>query len=155
MDITGALVSYQAYLRALWHARHYQLFARRDLTIAQTQLLLAVAYHSSTTVTALAKYFELSLPRVSKTVNFLLSKGYLQRMEATHDRRTHLLTLTSQGEEFVAQLWDDQLRDMQPLLERMTSSDLDQIALAWTRLAELSRPEFCPSLPIYYSILLR
>jgi DNA-binding MarR family transcriptional regulator len=66
------------------------------LAPAQMGTLMKVAMGPCTS-SALARHLAVSLPTVSKSVDMLVRRGWLERWVDTHDRRQTMLRLTAEG----------------------------------------------------------
>ena len=77
------------------------------LSVRQNDMLIAVRSMcfeapEGTSLTALAKRLEISLPSASIMVEALVEQGYLERGISTRDRRARLIRLTPTAESFYA-----------------------------------------------------
>jgi DNA-binding MarR family transcriptional regulator len=77
--------------------------AKGQMTIAQLRIL-ARLYQDVYTITDLAEWQGVSAPAMSKMVDVLEKKAWLERIAHTHDRRQVGLKLTAEGKKFFLSL---------------------------------------------------
>lgn len=110
-----------------------------DLRVEPNQYqLMQMLAHRDFTVTELARKRKVTLPSMSKTVNALVERGWVQRMDVPGDRRVVQVRLTEQGREAMGDARKLMLRIVQGALstlgddERQTLSDgLDVLHVAF------------------------
>lgn len=76
---------------------------KHEVTPIQIQLLIFIKYHikTKTTVSYLAKEFNLTKATVSDTIKILEQKNYIQKEIHFNDSRSYTITLTPKGTEMV------------------------------------------------------
>jgi DNA-binding MarR family transcriptional regulator len=80
----------------------YGVLQELDLSLTQMKMLHHLdAHHEECTVKELAELIGFSLPNVSRTVDSLLRRGYVERREDEHDRRMKRLRITQAGRDLV------------------------------------------------------
>jgi DNA-binding MarR family transcriptional regulator len=86
--------------------RHADQLLRRefDLGYAQFLVLMAVAEHGVCSQRGIATYLDLTEPAVSRQVEVLTARGYLDRRTNEQNRREHLLQLTLDGRQSYDQI---------------------------------------------------
>ena len=73
------------------------------LAPAQMATLMKVSV-GACTMSALARHLAVSLPTVSKSVDMLVRRGWLERWVDTHDRRQTMVRLTAEGRRVLAKI---------------------------------------------------
>ena len=68
------------------------------LSIPQFRALCFVERYDGASLSAVAEHLDLSLPTVSRMVNGLVERGYMQRRSSTDDRRHVSLSLRPRGQ---------------------------------------------------------
>lgn len=96
--------------------------AKGQMTIAQLRIL-ARLYHDIYTITDLAEWQGVSAPAMSKMVDVLEKKAWLERIAHTHDRRQVGLKLTAEGKKYFLNLRKTSRIKMAEQIEKMTDSD--------------------------------
>ncbi|MFX0095987.1 MAG: MarR family winged helix-turn-helix transcriptional regulator [Candidatus Hodarchaeota archaeon] len=100
----------QIFRSSLWaHAK------KENLSPIQMQFLMHIASHPGrySTVSQIAREFNLTQPTVSDAVKSLEMKKLIQRIHSRRDKRKHLLTLTHEGQKLTRKLkhWIDPFND--------------------------------------------
>lgn len=111
------------------------------LTGSQFAVLVGVAYRQGqqgVTIKGLAQYIHLAPTHVTTEVGRLIRKGFLVKCAAENDRRSVLVSLTSQGEETVATVSEFVLRVNDVLFSGVTANDIDHAESLFNRLSRNS-----------------
>jgi MarR family transcriptional regulator, transcriptional regulator for hemolysin len=121
VDLLTALGS-TSFRQLLW-----QKAAELDLTYAQSQVLFYVAEHPGCPMGEVGKAFGVTLPAVTRIVDRLEQKGFMQRGDHPLDRRVYVLEVTVAGAALVDELHALQLRGVAPVLRRMSPRDRERV----------------------------
>ena len=70
---------------------------RAGLSVPQFRALCFVDRYDGASLSAVAEHLDLSLPTVSRLVDGLVQRGYMQRRSSSDDRRHVALSLRSRG----------------------------------------------------------
>jgi DNA-binding MarR family transcriptional regulator len=117
----------------------FRALSEHELTLTQVKMLHELDRpECDLPLTELAATLSLSLPAVSRAIDALLDRGYVERREDEHDRRMRRVRITAGGrrvlkrlmeirlnmlERFAATLSDDERRDLAaalaPIVERI------------------------------------
>lgn len=105
------------------------------LTPIQIQVLIFVANHSQSqsTVSYLAKEFNLTKPTISDTIKILDQKEFIKKLRDTKDTRSYTIQLTAKGKQAVADT-DNFVAPLTNIIEK--STDIDKLAL-WQSITTL------------------
>jgi MarR family transcriptional regulator, transcriptional regulator for hemolysin len=76
----------------------------------------------------------LSLPTVSRLVDVLARRGWIERQVCSEDRRTRHLLLTATGREFVRQFSAARAADVRVFVERLSKAQCRHLAAALSEL---------------------
>ncbi len=74
-----------------------EMLADTDLTEQKWRVLRVLAEHETLDATRLADYSCLLLPSLTRIVNSMEKKGYIERCRNSSDRRRHEITITRKG----------------------------------------------------------
>ena len=72
----------------------------------------------------------LSLPTLSRSVDALVQRGYVRRVEDSADRRVKRLSLTAKGRRTIERLMEIRARDFEAALETLTEDERERLARA-------------------------
>lgn len=120
----------QVYRLLLWdHAKEL------GLSPIQIQLLIFVGHHQAAlcNVSYLAKEFNVTKPTISDAVRVLFQKGKIEKTYSETDRRAYTISLSSAGEEIVAQT----AGFAEPVQEIISKYDAGSQAQLFTFLSEI------------------
>jgi DNA-binding MarR family transcriptional regulator len=120
----------QAFRILLWEkAKVY------GLSPIQIQLLIFIKYHSQekTTVSYLAREFNLTKPTISDAVKVLLQKGFITKQTDSIDTRSYTVLLTEEGNAVV-----DQTQDFaNPVTDIVSKVDFQKKQAVWQTISTL------------------
>ena len=111
------------------------------LAPAQVGTLMKVSM-APCTMSALARHLSVSPPTVSKSVDMLVRRGWLERWVDKHDRRQTMVRLTTEGRRVLANIKKRTELHVRQSLVRLTASEREQL-VAVTRM--LSRVLVTPA----------
>lgn len=98
-----------------------------------------LAHPGAHTAKRLVEITRLSAPSVSRAVDELTAKGYLQRKENPEDRRSALLSLSVEGEEKAAQRRSWMQEHTQSLYDGLSQEERDLATKVLPRMSEVMR----------------
>ncbi len=106
--------------------KKYQFRDRSEITccgisVSQCYVLETLHTHGALTMNELAEKMYLSLSTVTRVVDELVKKGFVQREEDPADRRIRVIDLTSQGEAAFQKSWQNVLHSERAILENFPS----------------------------------
>ena len=96
------------------------------LAPAQMGTLMKVSV-APCTMSALARHLAVSLPTVSKSVDMLVRRGWLERWVDKHDRRQTMVRLTPEGRRVLASIKKRTQKHVERSLVRLTASEREQL----------------------------
>ena len=104
-----------------------------DLTPIQIQLLIFIHYHSidKSTVSYLAKEFNLSKATISDTIKTLIRKQFLEKVKISNDLRTYALQVTQEGIQIVT----DTENFPNPFLDIIKKINSDDKIVMWNTIS--------------------
>jgi DNA-binding MarR family transcriptional regulator len=108
----------------------------RDLGDSQMWVLHALAKGKNLT-SELARHHNVTTPTMSRIVDGLVDKGYVQRRHAAEDRRCIFLQLTDEGKELGQDIQQIFLQAMLDFLAPLSEDQLADIIRAYRHLAAL------------------
>ena len=93
---------------------------------AQMGMLMRVSA-SPCTISSLARHLAVSLPTISKSVDMLVRRGWLERWVDKHDRRQTMVRLTPEGRKVLAGIKKRTELHMRRTLAPLTSAEREQL----------------------------
>ncbi|HEX2309023.1 MAG TPA: MarR family winged helix-turn-helix transcriptional regulator [Jatrophihabitantaceae bacterium] len=107
-----------------------------EVTLPQLRMLVAIASHGPTTLSALAAATGQHLSNASRACDRMVASGWVTRNEHPADRRRLQISLTPAGRRIVTKVSDARRRMIMPILRRMPASGRVQLVAALTEFAE-------------------
>lgn len=98
-----------------------------DLSASQFRTLRFLKHHPGASLSQLADNVDVSMPSMSKAVDMLVVQGLVNRENAVEDRRRVLLSLTTAGEEMLAEMRTAMRACLAARLGNLNSDDLTLI----------------------------
>jgi DNA-binding MarR family transcriptional regulator len=92
------------------------------------------------TMSALARHLAVSAPTVSKSVDMLVRRGWLERWVDTHDRRQTMVRLTAEGRRVLASIKKRTELHVRQRLVGLTASEREQLVAVTRTLARVLAP---------------
>jgi DNA-binding MarR family transcriptional regulator len=111
-------------------ARRLRQQADKDITPSMLSALSNIEYRQPVTLGTLAESERVTPPTMTKIVARLTERGLVGRTPDPHDRRMHLLTLTPQGERFIARSRSRKNAYLARKLRRLDPSDVEALSEA-------------------------
>ena len=97
-----------------------------SLAPAQMGTLMKVSV-GPCTMSALARHLSVSLPTVSKSVDMLVRRGWLERWVDKHDRRQTMVRLTTEGRRVLASIKKRTETHVRHSLSGLTAAEREQL----------------------------
>lgn len=115
--------------------QRYQCRDRNDIccygiTPSQCYTLNALHEHGTLTMQALADILHLAISTVTRVVDQLVTKHYVARHSAPHDRRVCHVSLTDEGQRCVSTIQAGLIAREQAILERIPAVSRDHVIWA-------------------------
>ena len=122
----------------------------KDFKITTPQLLCLLEIKSKQPVSAtyVARQISLSPSTLVGILDRLESKGFVRRTRSESDRRAQLLTLTEEGETFVASAPSPLQDNFCKALSKLSALEQSSICLSLSRIVELMEAEEISASPI-------
>jgi DNA-binding MarR family transcriptional regulator len=115
------------------------------LSPSQVGTMMRLYHCGETGISEIAENLGITVAAASQLVDRLVQQGYLERSEASKDRRFKQVTLTSAGRELVRSGIEARLKWMEQLTEKFSPEDqrtLSEALLLLTEAARRLEPEF-------------
>jgi DNA-binding MarR family transcriptional regulator len=139
-----ALVSH---LMRVSHVETFDLIARLDLSFTQIKALCALdAETEERSVKALAESMGVSLPAMSRAVDGLYERGFVDRQEDRLDRRMKRVRLTEAGRAMTSSLTEGRLVGIQGFLDSLSEEEAGTLGRA-LQMILASRPDIAELRP--------
>ena len=103
--------------------------SKRDLPIRPSEmgvLIFTQKQLQPVTPLQISQFFNIAKPSVSAMVKSLLKQGYLIKESSVEDKRSYTLSITEKGMTLVSSTFDEYLKNMTLLKEKMGASKFDQ-----------------------------
>lgn len=112
--------------------KKYQLRNRNaiccgEVTVSQCYVMEALAEHQVLSMHALARYMQLSVSTMTRTVDQIIGKGYAVRYQDAQDRRRWYVTLTEKGKATVKEMENRFIAQEIKLLSAMSASEREHV----------------------------
>jgi DNA-binding MarR family transcriptional regulator len=106
--------------------------AELELSMTHVKLLLVLdgPMISELSLKDLADHFSTSLATVSRSVEDLVQRGYVEREEDAHDRRIKRVRITPAGRDVVSRINETRMAVLQQFLETLTEPERRRLAAA-------------------------
>ena len=108
----------------------------RSLSVPQFRALCFVERYDGSSLSEVAEYLDLSLPAVSRMVNGLVERGYMQRRASSDDRRHVSLSVSPSGHTVMASARKATQEYLSVRLARLSEEQLSAIASGMRALRE-------------------
>jgi DNA-binding MarR family transcriptional regulator len=109
---------------------HFSLIDENDLTVSQVRatMTLACADPEPLSGARLAERLGISAPAMSRTLDGLVQKGFVERTESSADRRVRLLNITAAGRDLAEGLTALRHAQIDRFLDGLTGEQTDRLA---------------------------
>jgi len=104
------------------------------VSVSQCYVLEALHTEGPKTIRDLARGMFLSVSTLSRVVETLVAKGYVERREAPDDRRVRLVTLTRGGVSIRRKCWENVLRSEKTIFENIPPGHRSSVIRVLSRL---------------------
>jgi len=105
------------------HSTAFRRLAELGLSFSHVRALHMLAPDRTLAMKDLAEQLCLTPPSVTALTRRLVQSGLMHRQSHSEDSRVALLSLTDEGRALLQQLYEEQLRQMERLLEGLTSEE--------------------------------
>lgn len=98
-----------------------------DLALAEIKILDAIGLEGKITIKEIAEYLNVALSTPTKTMDRLVSKGYIIRETGVDDRRMVISTLTDRGKDALLLISQTRQENILHLLNKLTEEEQTQL----------------------------
>lgn len=125
----------------------FRAMAEHELSLTQIKVLYHLEDQDETesSIKALADHFAMSLAAMSRTVDALHQRGFVERREDTDDRRMKRVRISPAGDELVGHLTEMRLSLLNDFLTTLTDAQRKRLAAALEPI--VARPDVAASRP--------
>lgn len=110
------------------HRGAFERIAELDLSFGQIKTLYTIySSEQELSLKALAESLEMTFATMSRTVDSLVDRGFIDRTEDPEDRRMKRITLTDAGAQVPAELNRSRLLGIQDLVESITDEEAESL----------------------------
>ncbi len=143
-DLAGDLYAVVVYVHKNCNSDLFEAVGTLELTLTQIKLLHHLEEASrELTLKEASELVLLSLPAMSRTVDDLVRRGFIERHEDLEDRRMKRIRLTEQGRAASRQLNAARLNGLQRFTENLTDTERSKLAAALEALLEREEVAAC------------
>ena len=100
----------------------------QDFTLAQLQLLRLVNAKGDHSIGSLASHIGVSSPAISKTVEKLVRRSFLSRVDREHNRRVVHLSLTKKGHRLLSRFDEARQKKFEDIFRDLSVNELHSAA---------------------------
>jgi DNA-binding MarR family transcriptional regulator len=137
-----------SYLMRTSNVRTFNTIAELDLSFTQIKALCAMdAGSEQWSVKALADSMGVSLPAMSRAIDGLYERGFVDRQEDRADRRMKRVRLTDAGRSMTSSLTEGRLAGVQEFLASLGDEEARMLAQALEQILD-GRPEIAELRPV-------
>jgi DNA-binding MarR family transcriptional regulator len=145
--LTSDMYAVVSHLMRVSHVETFDLIAKLDLSFTQIKALCALdAENDERSVKALAESMGVSLPAMSRAVDGLYERGFVDRQEDRLDRRMKRVRLTPTGRAMTNSLTEGRLAGIQAFLGSLSDAEADALGRALQMVLE-GRPDIAELRP--------
>jgi DNA-binding MarR family transcriptional regulator len=145
--LTADMYALASHLMRSSHVETFDLIAKLDLSFTQIKALCALDTESDErSVKALAESMGVSLPAMSRAVDGLYERGFVDRQEDPIDRRMKRVRLTHAGRAMTNSLTQGRLAGIQAFLSSLSDAEADALGGALQMILE-GRPDIAELRP--------
>ena len=129
------------------HRGAFETIAALDLSFSQIKTLYAIySSEQELSLKALAESLGMTVATMSRTVDALVDRGFIDRTEDPEDRRMKRITLTEAGAQVPAELNRSRLLGIQDLAQSVSDQEAHSLGAALRDLVE-AHPEIAAHRP--------
>lgn len=129
--LTRDMYALASYLMRISNVGTFNTIAELELSFTQIKALCAMDVDSGhRSVKALAESMNVSLPAMSRAVDGLFERGFVDRQEDPRDRRMKRVRLTESGREITSSLNETRLAAMQQFLLSLSDEEAQALTQA-------------------------
>jgi DNA-binding MarR family transcriptional regulator len=129
--LTRDIYALVSHLMRVSHVETFDLISKLDLSFTQVKALCALDTETQErSVKALAEEMGVSLPAMSRAVDGLYERGFVDRRENLVDRRMKRVRLTDAGRAMTTSLTEGRLVGMQGFLDSLSEEEADTLGRA-------------------------
>ncbi len=99
--------------------RGLRILESHKINLAQYFILFQLRHSTALPMFSFAKLYPLSKPSLTNNIDRLISRGLVTRMRGTEDRRTVLVSITTNGKKLMDSLQRTRLKFLQSYLNRL------------------------------------
>ena len=118
----------------------YTLLEDHALTLSNFKVLHALDEHTDVSVKELAEHLGLSLPGMSRALDGLLKRGFVDRREDVSDRRVKRVRLTDDGRWLLEQFNATRLAGLEQFAAALTDEERASLSAALSPILERTSP---------------
>jgi DNA-binding MarR family transcriptional regulator len=101
--------------------------AGEDVTLPQYRALVVLASRGPQRVVDLAAFLAVTASTATRMCDRLARKGLIRRQRLSSDRRSVRVSISAAGRDLVAEVTQRRRRDVQAIVERMSTADREQL----------------------------
>ena len=141
------LGTFLLYLMKASSSNFFRAMAEHELSLTQIKVLYHLEDQDETesSIKALADQFAMSLAAMSRTVDALHQRGFVERREDTDDRRMKRVRISPAGDELVSRLTEMRLSQLNDFLSTLTDAQRKRLGTAIGPIVE--RPDVAACRP--------
>ncbi len=126
------LGTFLLYLMKASSSNFFRAMAEHELSLTQIKVLYHLEDQDETesSIKALADQFAMSLAAMSRTVEGLHQRGFVERREDTDDRRMKRVRISPAGDELVSRLTEMRLSQLNDFLSTLTDAQRKRLGAA-------------------------
>jgi DNA-binding MarR family transcriptional regulator len=110
--------------------------AGEEVTLPQYRALVVLASRGPQRVVDLAGFLDVTASTATRMCDRLAGKGLARRQRLSNDRRSVRVSISAAGRDLVAAVTQRRRRDIQAIVERMSSADRAQLVTTLRMFAE-------------------
>jgi DNA-binding MarR family transcriptional regulator len=118
----------------------FRALSEHELTLTQVKMLHQLDEpDAELPLSELAEMLSLSLPAVSRAIDGLQQRGYVERREDDHDRRVKRVSITAAGRRVLSRLMEIRLNMLERFAATLTDEERRDLATALAPIVERVR----------------
>lgn len=146
-ELSADLYALASHVMRNAHKGAFETIAELDLSFSQIKTLYTIySCEDELSLKALAESLGMTFATMSRTVDSLVERGFIDRFEDPEDRRMKRITLTDAGAQVPAELNRSRLLGIQDLVETITDQEAESLGGALRKLVA-AHPEIAAHRP--------